>query len=337
MKRVVKILAFIVPSVLFLVAVPGKIFAEAYRVDYAGYSGCIRLENENTRVILESHCGGRVLEYSWKGKNVIKLDPKQDGWIYKPGDPEIDPYGGRFDIGPEMIVPKHPELWLGPWKAEITGSYSARLISIEDKVTGVQLIREFTLDKGSSHLRCTQIIKNVSKKIKEYCHWSRTLVLGGGICVVPLTPESRFPHRYIMYGPGPVINYEPVDPHIRVRDGFLEIIGPPANSKLGMDSYVGLLIYLLPDDCCFVKKFSTYPDKVYNEIAAITVSIYYYQNLFCELEPIGPRERLKPGQSSIFTEDWWLLSYEYPEEEEKIDLNALTEFVQQKIKSSFSF
>ena len=31
-------------------------------IDYAGYSDCIKLSNENTRVILGPHCGGRVLE-----------------------------------------------------------------------------------------------------------------------------------------------------------------------------------------------------------------------------------------------------------------------------------
>ena len=38
-------------------------------VEYFGYSGCIELKNENTRVILCPQ-GGRVLEYSWKGREL---------------------------------------------------------------------------------------------------------------------------------------------------------------------------------------------------------------------------------------------------------------------------
>jgi len=39
-----------------------------------------------------------------------------------------------------------------------------RLTSGPDEATGVQLIREFRLDAKSSHLACTQIIKNISQE-----------------------------------------------------------------------------------------------------------------------------------------------------------------------------
>jgi hypothetical protein len=67
-------------------------------------------------------------------------------------------------------------------------------------------------------------------------------------------------------------------------------------------------------------------------MVAITISIYYYRDVLCELEPIGPREDLKPGQSASFREDWWLLSYKYPKRIKKADLKAVTEFVRQKAK-----
>ena len=59
---------------------------------------------KNTRVVLGPDCGGRVLEYSWKNKNTISLDPAHDGWMYHADEPKIDPSGGRFDIGPENII-----------------------------------------------------------------------------------------------------------------------------------------------------------------------------------------------------------------------------------------
>ena len=301
-------------------------------MDYAGYSNCITLENENTRVILGPHCGGRVLEYSWKGENAIYLDPGQNGWVYAPGERMIDPYGGRSDIGPEMVIPRHPDLWLGKWTAEIIGPRAARLTSVKDEATGVQLVREFGLDKSSSHLTCKQIIGNVSDETRTWCHWSRTLAKGGGICVIPLTPNSRFPNRYIMYGPGPVMNYRPKDPNIRVREGFLEITGTPEFPKLGMDSYAGWFCYLMKNDLMFVKRFPTYPERVYNEMAAITISIYYYKDMFCELEPIGPMEPIALGESASFTEEWWLLPYPFPGPGSKVDLDDVTQMVDQKAR-----
>jgi hypothetical protein len=212
---------------------------------------------------------------------------------------------------------------LGKWTGELIGPRAARLTSVPDKATGAQLVREFALDGLSSRLICTQTIKNISDKTIPWCHWSRTLVAGGGICVVPLTLPSRFPQGYIMYGPGPVMNFEPDDPNIRVRGGFLEVLATPKEPKLGIDSYAGAICYFTRNDLLLVKRFPTYPDRVYNEMAAITISIWYYKNLMCELEPIGPRTNLAAGESASLSEQWWLLPQEFPEAGRDVDLQQL--------------
>ena len=296
-------------------------------IDRFGYSRCIKLENENTEVVLCPEAGGRVLEYSWKGKNALYLDPAQNGWRYDPGKAAVDPCGGRFDVGPEMTTPRHPDLWLGKWSGEITGG-GARLTSVEDRATGVQLVREFALDGSTSRLTCTQTIKNVSDKPISCCHWSRTLAGGGGIGLIPLSADSRFPKSYIMYGPGPVMNFQPSDPHIRTRNGFLEILGTPQRPKLGMDSHAGWFCYLLTNDLMFVKRFPTYPERPYCEMAGITISIWYYKDLMCELEPIGPKEKIAPGGSARFAEEWWLLPYRFPGKGAEVNLDEISQIVQ---------
>lgn len=300
-------------------------------IDYFGYADCIALENEDTRVVLTVH-GGRLLEYSLKGENAIYLDPAQAGWIYVPGEPTVDPSGGRLDIGPEQIAPQRPELWFDVWQAEVTGPRAARLTSVEHLPTGVQLVRDFVLDGDSSHLSVTQTIRNISTETINWCHWSRTFGLGGGIALIPLAGQSRFPSKYLMYGPGPVLNYRPEDPNVRIRDGFIEVLGPPARPKLGFDSCAGWLAYLSKNDLLFVKRFPVYDDRVYNELAGFTAAIYYYKEQMCELEPIGPREEIAPGGEAAFTEDWWLLPYEYPESGEDVDLRAVTRLVDRQAR-----
>ncbi len=290
-----------------------------------GYEGCLVLENgAGTRVVLSPLAGGRVLEYSLDGRNVLYLDPAQRGWRHVPGVPTVDPCGGRCDIGPERVVAPHPDLWLGDWTGEIVGGGRARLTSARDRVTGLRLTREFSLADDSSLLRFEQRVANESDRSVPCCHWGRTLAVGGGIVLVPLTPESRFPKKYIMYGPGPVMNYQPVDPNIRIRDGFLEILGTPAYPKLGMDSIAGWLGYLMRHGLLFVKRYPVFPDRVYGEMAGLTLSIWYYGNEMCELEPIGPREILAPGQSASFIEEWCLIPWRYPEAGKQVDLAGLT-------------
>ena len=294
-------------------------------ITHRGVENCILLSNESTRVVLDPSTGGRVIEYSLNGRNALYNAPENPG----EGVRIITPDAGRFDIGPEMTAPKRGAIWNGKWDAEITGPRSAKLTSIKDNSsTGVQLIREFELASGTTHLSCKQTIVNISDETKRYHHWSRTLATGGGICIVPLTPEfSRFPLGYIYYGPGGVLNYRhEKHPNIRVRDGYLEVLGTPPQPKFGIDSYAGWLGYITRDNLAFVKKFPVYPDRRYGEVAGYTISLWYYQDITCELEPIGPTEIIAPGKSASYTEDWWLLPYDYPENK-KIDLLTFERYV----------
>jgi len=317
-----------------LAAVGASLFAASHtgakRVDFFGYSDCIRLENDHVRVTLGHHAGGRVLEYAWNGTNAIWLDPDQAGWIHKAGGKRVGLCGGRFDIGPEKIIPRRDKLWLGAWEAEIIGPRAARLTSQRDEGPGVQLIRTFRLDAKTSQLTCEQLIRNISNEPKEWCHWSRTFAQGHGICVIPVSEPSRFPNKYVMYESGRLIDIKPEDPNIRFRDGFLEIIDTPRLPKLGMDSYTGWFAYLMKNDLMFVKTFPTYPNRVYNEAAGLTISIWYYKDEKCELEPIGPRERLEPGEEASFTEEWHLLPHAFPDNRRATDLPG----IQQRVKKA---
>jgi hypothetical protein len=132
-----------------------------------------------------------------------------------------------------------------------------------------------------------------------------------------------------MYGPGPVINHLPEDPAIRIREDFLEVWDTPAQPKLGLDSYAGWFGYLMPSNLLFLKRFPTYPERIYNEMAGLTISLWYYKDVACELEPIGPMEVLAPGQASSFTEEWFLLPHAFPAQRDALDFCAVIAAAQQ--------
>lgn len=296
------------------------------RVAFFGYEDCIELRNESTRVVLGHHAGGRILEYSLEGVNAILLDPDQAGWVWD-GKKGIGITGGRFDIGPEKLIPKHHALWLGQWEAEILGPGRARMTSVRDEATGVQLVRDFELDDRSPRLTFTQTITNVSDRVTRWCHWSRTFSTGHGICVVPLDDRSKFPEGYIMYGPGRVMDYQPGDSNVVRQGEYLVIRDTPLRPKLGMDSHVGWFAYLTTNNLLFVKQYSTFPDRVYNEMAGLTISIWYNKDEVCELEPIGPMEELEPGSTASFTETWNLESHPFPSDR-NVDASLIGEIVE---------
>ena len=88
----------------------------------------------------------------------------------------------------------------------------------------------------------------------------------------------------------------------------------------------------MPGDLLFVKRFATYPDRVYNEAAGLTISVWYPPGKRVELEPIGPRERLAPGEAASFTEEWHLQAYPFPKSGEQVDLSKLRTEVERTVK-----
>jgi hypothetical protein len=318
------------PVALFVAALAaGFLHAEepAARVfTFHGYTQAVELKLGKTRAVLSPQAGGRVLEFSTDGVDAMYLDDAEKSWA--PGK-SVPITAGRFDYGPELTVTPHPKAWSGDWEAEITESRTVKLTSPREDA-GIQLVREFRLVPHDQFvgMSCKQTMRNISKETKEVCHWGRSFSPGGGICVIPLGDRpSRFPSKYAMYEDSAVINVKASDERIRARDGFLEILAPPRKPKLGFDTYAGWLAYAMPNDRLFVKRFTTHPDRVYNEAAGLTLSVWYPPGPRIELEPIGPRERLKPGESASFTEGWWLLSHPFPKKGQQLDLKALSEQV----------
>jgi hypothetical protein len=291
-----------------------------------GYDNCIELRNAFIRVVLEPNMGGRVLIYEINGENILHEDPTQAGLLY-PDIPKGHLSAGRFDIGPETITPPRPLLFFGKWEAKITGNREAELISLKDPSTGVQLIRKFRLDKETSRLECTQEIINISNDVKRYNFWARTFVKGGGISLTPMNQNSRYPKGYITYGPGSVMNFEPEDePNVRIRDGVLEITGPPVRPKFVMDGDIGWMAYISKNNQLFIKVFPVCPDRIYGEMTGATSSVWYNGEEMVEIEPIGPWEIIKPGEKVSFTEYWYLFDFPYPNNKLP-DLNSIRNIV----------
>lgn len=307
------------------------------RVTVLNYPDCFEISNADAKVTFCHQVGGRVLEYIYKGKNALYLDPKEAKWG-TPGGPKTPSSAGRCDIGPEYLIPKHDKLWSGAWQAEAIGPRAIRLTSQPDEATGVQLIRVFRLDAKSSHLVAEQAIKNVSNETKYWSHWSRTFAVHGGIGVVPLTPDTkRFPNGWVMYQQGQEhsILIKPTDPNVRQRGNFLEVLAPPRFPKLGFDSNAGWFAYVMPHSQAFVKRYASPKDAVYPEVAGLTLCFWYpqaTQTPAIELEPHGPRNPIPPGAAVGFKEDWYLLEHPFPAAGESLDLEKLQAQVEREAR-----
>jgi len=285
-------------------------------INLHGYSDCIEVVRGDARMVLEPNCGGRILQYEYKGVNALYVDPAEAGYRLSAGKPHPSPFGpgaGRSDIGPEFTTVPHPELWLGKWSASIGREGTVELTSAHDYQTGVQLTREFSLEQNFAKLKFTQTILNIDESPRKYFHWSRTLCTGGGIAIAPINEESRYPRGYITYGPGEVLNYLPApEANVIVGDGLLQICGPGSAKKFAMDLSEGWLAYITRDSRLFIKKFPVYPGGIYGELASNNMFFRYEAEETCGIESIGPLENIAPSFDASFTETWYLMEFEYP-------------------------
>ena len=297
--------------------------SETKALSFHGYADCIGIENEVSRVIFTGHGGGRVLEYSFHGRNVIDHDPEQDGWTLADSSPSIDPCGGRFDIGPEKQIKSHPELWLGSWKQQIVNETTVRQESPVDSGLGVQLIRTFQLTPASSRLKCTQSVINHGTEDVLVCFWSRTFAKSGGRCLIPIQGLSSYPKRYITFHEGARIAMLPDDKAVVNRGDFLEIYPPPQSPKLGFDTSKNWFAYFV-DDLMFRKSYEVYDDRRYVDLAGMRIALWFEEERI-EQEAIGPGELLKPGATHTFSEHWELSDFPTPAPDQALDLTSLDE------------
>ena len=82
-----------------------------------------------------------------------------------------------------------------------------------------------------------------------------------------------------------------------------------------------------------MKSFKVDPDRVYNEVAGLTISVWYPDGPMCELEPIGPMERLAPGEAGSFTETWMLFSQAFPKAGQTLNLSGVEDIVNRNLES----
>lgn len=289
-------------------------FSGARVIPSHGYEKCVEITNGKTRVIVDPNAGGRVLSYQLNGNEVIQQDPSHNGWtVDKSPRPEGHICGGRFDIGPPLLKPNTDLFFFGKWNIASMGKMSVKIISQLDTVSLLQLVREFKLDENTSQLKVTQTIINKSTKPIKTAFWGRTFAQGNGICFMPIEEPSRFPKKYIVYGPGRVMDFEPIEPEVSVNDGYLIMYAPPTRAKFVMDvSHAGWIGYLTQSNSLFVKTFDVDNTKVYSEMASANTSIWYNGTQMTEIEPMSPWEWIKPNKSSSFTENWYIYDYQFP-------------------------
>jgi hypothetical protein len=272
---------------------------------FAGYD-CVKLENDALALWITQAVGPRIIGLAWQGSaNLFAELP--DETLSCPGEGAFSLRGGHR----LWHAPEDPRRTYVPDDAPvvITGIESGvRVTQPVEAGTGVQKSLTITLPGQDAHVIIDHTLHNRGKWSVELAPWAITQFKVGGVAVLPqaTAPADEhgvLPNRHIVLWPYTQIN----SPHVTWGDRyvFVEATMQSDAFKIGFPNSVGWLGYVL-EDTLFVKHVAYQPDAAYFDRGSS--SQCYCNARFLELETLGPRTNLAPGESVTHRETWMLHS-----------------------------
>ncbi|MCS2948075.1 DUF4380 domain-containing protein [Bacteroides sp. BFG-638] len=227
--------------------------------------------------------GGRIISFKCRDKELLTSDLVHSKY-----------YGATFWLSPQSNYwPQYRCIDELPYKAEIDGQI-LRLVSSPDSLSGISIIKEFSVSERDSSILINYSVRNVSCQLKRFAPWDVVRV-HGGLSFFPVGEADQmnksdvtgaYEDKGIMWVPCP--------------DGTNE-----RGQKLYSTAYEGWIAHYYKE-LLFIKCF---PDIGPGEVppgqgeAEIFVAP---KGRYLELENHGRYTELPPGESLVYQQKWFL-------------------------------
>lgn len=264
---------------------------------------CVKLSNAAIELLVTESVGPRIIRLSLQGeKNLLAELPHVK--LDCPGtDEKFIAYGGhRFwhapQSPPRTHIPDNQPVIIKPIANGIT------VIQATEAQTGIQKSLIITLPDDSPTVLVDHILTNHGLWPVETAPWGITELREGGVAICPQTnafadPDGVWPNRSLALWPFTSIN----SPHIEWGDNFIFVKANMTTDmlKFGFPNPVGWLAYHI-DNTLFVKHADFDPRAAYFDRGSS--SQVFCMPEFIELETVGQRTTLQPGESVSHREVW---------------------------------
>ncbi|HEX6331700.1 MAG TPA: hypothetical protein VF129_10505 [Actinomycetota bacterium] len=265
-------------------------------VTFEGHRG-VRLERDGVAVVVTTSVGPRVLGLVGDAGNVLAVLP----------DATLDRSDGvRFRlIGGHRLwaAPEVEEFTYQPDEAPCEVTELDGGIRVEAPVDGVGLVKTLEVRAANGGWSVGHEVRNESGTALTIAPWAITQVRLGGRVVLPLPPLGEGPQadRSLVLWPYSDLR----DPRLQFDRDEMVVDAVPAGPrlKLGAAPSTGRVAYEL-DGQRFEKRVSVVAGASYADRGA-AVQVFLCDD-FCELETLGPLERVEPGSSVTHHEHWSL-------------------------------
>lgn len=275
---------------------------------FGGYE-CVKLENDALALWVTQSVGPRIMGLTFQGgANLFAELP--DETLACPG-------GGTFSFrGGHRLwyAPEDPRRTYIPDDAPVIIADAENGLRVTQPVeaqTGIQKSLSIILSDQDAHVVVDHTLCNLADEPVELAPWAITQFRVGGVAVLPQATKPAdehgvWPNRHIALWPYTQIN----SPHIKWGDRFVLVEATMGSGalKIGFPNPAGWLAYAL-EGTLFVKHAPYQPDAFYFDRGSS--SECYCNPRFLELETLGPRTDLAPGNSVTHRETWTLDSISF--------------------------
>jgi len=289
---------------------------------FAGHD-CVKIENDVLALWVTRSVGPRIIALALEGgENIFAELP--EATLLCPG------IGNYYLRGGHRLwyAPEDPQRTYLPDNDPVTISEVIRGIEViqpEESQTGIQKSLTITLPDQDARVIVDHHLQNQGQRSVELAPWVITQFKPDGVAIlpqmnIPVDQYGVLPNRKIVLWPYTQAN----SPHITWGDRYIFIHANMDNGalKIGFPNPVGWIGYAL-GETLFIKIAAYHPSKSYFDLGSS--SECYCSPAFLELETLGPRSVLEPGETVSHQETWMLF--------DQVDFTANEDVVQKLVET----
>lgn len=285
---------------------------------HPGIPDHVRLANERAELLLSTSFGPRIVRYALAGGENALAE------ISPAGQAKPTPFGDDWHIyGGHRLwhAPEHPVRTYWPDNQPVKHETHGNTVTLTQPVepnTHLEKQMAVTLDPVGARVTIVHRITNRGAFDVELALWALSVMPAGGRAIFPNAPfvphpEGLLPARPFVLWPYTKLN----DARWTFGDRYFQLRQDPSRTdpqKLGFYCAEGWVAYAR-GDLVFVKTYEPAPGP-HADLGCNTET--FTNELFLELETLGPLVKIPPGGYSEHTERWSLFRAEMGDDEASI-------------------
>jgi hypothetical protein len=280
------------------------------RISYRGWKNAYKFSNGTVQLIVLADVGPRIIVYGFSNAENILHEVTADAGLT--GGNEFRLYGGhRLWVSPEVERTYFPDN--RPVSVSTQGNTATFTAPVEDFSPGTDLQKELKveLSDSASQVTITHRITNQGKQVTQLAPWAPTMMRAGGRAILPLPARAGMDKDHFQsVGPLTLWSFTDLaDPRWILGTEYIQLKQQPPDSPRFQEQMTGVFnpagwgAYFCAGTL-FVKRAPVMPGATYPDFGC-NFEVFTNPN-FLELETLGPKIELQPGESVTHIENWEL-------------------------------